>query len=182
VLQWNLHHGGYGTDGIYDTNRVATWIAKFNPDVVLLNEIEKFTSWGNQDQSEVYRTLLQQKTGRTWYYVDAQEFGQWSSNGKRNVILSTVPFDAATRYEIIHNADRSAAVGIITWNARRLTLISTHLDPYDATLRLAQAKDVAGFLAAEPENKIMTGDMNAWPDQASIQYLNRTSMTRGPSR
>ena len=26
VLQWNTHHGGYGTDGRYDTNRLATWI------------------------------------------------------------------------------------------------------------------------------------------------------------
>jgi endonuclease/exonuclease/phosphatase family metal-dependent hydrolase len=172
ILQWNLHHGGYGTDGVYDTNRVATWMAKMNPDVIMVNEVEKFTSWGNQDQSEVYKALLQQKTGKTWYYTDAQEFGQWTSNGKRNVIFSTVPFETMTRYEVIHNADRSAAVGIITWNGRRITLVSTHLDPYDATLRLTQAHDVTGFLVAEPENKIMTGDMNAWPDQASIQYLN----------
>ena len=28
VLQWNTHHGGYGTDGKYDTNRLATWIVR----------------------------------------------------------------------------------------------------------------------------------------------------------
>jgi len=27
VLQWNTHHGGYGTDNVYDTNRMASWIA-----------------------------------------------------------------------------------------------------------------------------------------------------------
>ena len=67
VLQYNTHHGGYGTDGRYDTNRLATWIAKMTPDVVMLNEIEKYTGWGNQNQPEVYKSLLQSKTGKTWY-------------------------------------------------------------------------------------------------------------------
>ena len=89
VLQYNTHHGGYGTDGRYDTNRLADWIVKMKPDVVLLNEIEKYTGWGNQNQPEVYKSLLQSKTGKTWYYIFAQEFGDWSSNGKGNLILST---------------------------------------------------------------------------------------------
>jgi endonuclease/exonuclease/phosphatase family metal-dependent hydrolase len=54
----------------------------------------------------------------------------------------------------------------------RITLISSHLDPYDATLRLAQAQGVTSWAAPEPENKIFTGDMNAWPDQTSIKQLN----------
>ena len=28
VLQWNIHHGGYGTDGVYSTERVAAWVAR----------------------------------------------------------------------------------------------------------------------------------------------------------
>jgi len=171
VLQWNLHHGGYGTDGVYDPNRVATWMAKFNPDVILVNEIEKYTSWGNQDQPAVYKNLLQQKTGKTWYYIFAQEFGQWSSNGKGNAIFSTVPFSFSDRYELVHNYDRSIAEGSITWNGRSITLISTHLDPYDQSLRLTQATEVTTWASKEPENRIITGDMNAWPDQTSIaQY------------
>jgi endonuclease/exonuclease/phosphatase family metal-dependent hydrolase len=173
VLQWNIHHGGYGTDGVYDPNRVATWMASFNPDVILVNEIEKYTSWGNQDQPEVYKNLLQQKTGKTWYYIFAQEFGQWSSNGKGNAIFSTVPFNYTDRYELVHNYDRSIAEGSITWNGRTITLISTHLDPYDQSLRLTQASEVTSWASKEPENRIITGDMNAWPDQSSIaQYDN----------
>ena len=168
VLQWNIHHGGYGTDGVYDPNRVATWMAKFSPDVILVNEIEKYTSWGNQDQPEVYKNLLQQKTGKTWYYIFAQEFGQWSSNGKGNAIFSTVPFNFTDRYELVHNYDRSIAEGSITWNGRTITLISTHLDPYDQSLRLTQATEVTTWASKEPENRIITGDMNAWPDQSSI--------------
>jgi endonuclease/exonuclease/phosphatase family metal-dependent hydrolase len=172
VLQWNLHHGGFGTDGVYDTNRVADWMVKMQPDVIMLNEIEKYTGWGNENQPEVYKNLMQQKTGKTWYYMFAQEFGDWSANGKGNMIMSTYPFSYTDRYELVNNYDRSVGLATITVNNRPITLMVTHLDPYDATLRLTQAKEVKTWAAPQPENRILTGDMNAWPDQSSIQYLN----------
>jgi endonuclease/exonuclease/phosphatase family metal-dependent hydrolase len=172
VLQWNTHHGGYGTDGVYNPNRLATWAASFKPDVVMFNEIEKNDSWGNADDPEVYKALLEQKTGKTWYYVFAQEFGQWDSAGKGNLILSSIPFNWTTRYEVPNNDDRSVVAASITVNGRSITLIGTHLDPYDATLRLTQATEVVNWAAPEPENRILTGDMNAWPDQTSIAEYN----------
>jgi endonuclease/exonuclease/phosphatase family metal-dependent hydrolase len=174
ILQWNIHHGGFGTDNVYDPNRVATWAVKMNPQVIMFNEVEKYTSWGNQDQPEVYKNLLQQKTGKTWYYIFAQEFGAWSSNGKGNLILSTYPIKFSDRYELVHNSDRSIAEAEITVNGRNISLILTHLDPYDQALRLLQATEVATWAAVQPENRILTGDMNAWPDQTSIAKLNLT--------
>lgn len=171
VLQWNTHHGGYGTDGKYNTERVATWVAKMTPDVVMFNEIEKYTGWGNQDQPEVYRALLESKTGKKWVYLFAQEFGNWTQNGKGNLILSSVPFVRTDRYEIPHNGDRTVAEVEIVWNGRPVTLLLTHLDPDSATLRLTQAKDVTSWSAKKPESRILTGDMNAWPDQSSITHF-----------
>lgn len=173
VLEWNTHHGGYGTDGIYSPDRIATWAAKWNPDVIMFNEIERNNSWGNQDQPEVYKSLMQQKTGKTWYYVFAQEFGQWDAKGKGNLILSRYPINVADRYELMRNADRSIAMAVITVNSRDITLINTHLDPYDQSLRLLQATEVTAWSAAQPENRIIAGDMNAWPDQTSIAQFNR---------
>lgn len=172
MLQWNTHHGGYGTDGVYNPERLATWAASFSPDVITFNEIEKYTGWGNQDQPEVYKTLLQQKTGKTWYYHFAQEYGQWTANGKGNLVLSTVPFDDTSRYELVSNCDRSIAEVTITWNGRRIALVLTHLDPDSADLRLTQAQEVTQWAASTTTNRILTGDMNAWPDQASIAYFN----------
>jgi endonuclease/exonuclease/phosphatase family metal-dependent hydrolase len=172
VLQWNTHHGGYGTDGVYDTDRVANWIVAMKPDVVMLNEIEKYTSWGNEDQPAVYKALLQQKTGKTWYSTFSQEFGQWSSNGKGSLILSTYPISYKTNYELVNNYDRSIGLATITVNNRPITLMITHLDPYDASLRLIQAQEVTSWAAPQPENRIITGDMNAWPDQTSIAHFN----------
>ncbi|PYR78054.1 MAG: hypothetical protein DMF86_07150 [Acidobacteria bacterium] len=173
VLQWNTHHGGYGTDGIYSPDRLATWAASFQPDVISFNEIEKNDYWGNQDQPEVYKALLEQKTGKTWYYVFAQEFGQWTSNGKGNLILSTIPFDTTDLFEYPSNYDRSVSMTQITYNGRNITLMSTHLDPYDATLRYTQATQVTSWAVGKAENRILIGDLNAWPDQTSIAYFNQ---------
>jgi len=174
VVEWNTHHGGYGTDNVYSPDRLATWVANMNPDVVLLNEIEKNNSWGNQDQPEVYKALLQQKTGRTWYYVFAQEFGDWNARGKGNLILSRYPINVSDRYELVRNADRSIAMAAITVNRRDITFILTHLDPYDQALRLIQATEVTSWAAAQPQNRIIAGDMNAWPDQSSISHFTAT--------
>ena len=174
VLEWNIHHG-VGTDGVYDINRLATWMATMNPDVILLNEVEKYTSWGNEDQPARFKSMLQSKTGRTWYAHFSQEFGSWSSNGKGHLILSVYPFDSTSRTTITQSSGLKWAGAIgqatITVNGRRINLLLTHLDPYDQTMRLTQARDVLAWASSFAENKILSGDMNAWPDQSSILEL-----------
>ena len=174
VLQWNTHHGGYGTDGVYSPDRIATWAASMKPDVVMFNEIERNDYWGHQDQPEVYKNLLQQKTGQAWYYVFAQEFGDWGSSGKGNLILSRYPITTSARYELTRTYDRSIAMAAISVNGHPVTLVSTHLDPYDPSLRLSQATEVTNWASVQPESRILAGDMNAWPDQSSIGQITKT--------
>lgn len=170
LLHWNLHHG-VGTDGRYDINRIASWMAKMAPDVITLNEVEKNTSWGREDQPARYEILMEQLTGREWHGLFIQEFGNWNGNGKGHLILSTYPF-ASTAREAISYARAIGAVGI-TVNGRMLTVMVTHLDPESRTRRLAQVEDVRTWARTLAENRILTGDMNAWPDQASVAELNR---------
>ena len=58
-------------------------------------------------------------------------------------------------------------------NGRPITFILTHLDHESYSLRLKQAIEVTTWAASEPENKILAGDMNAWPDQSSVAQFNR---------
>jgi endonuclease/exonuclease/phosphatase family metal-dependent hydrolase len=169
VLQWNLHHG-VGTDGKYDIGRIASWMAKMKPDVIMLNEVEKNTYWGHEDQPARYEALMQQLTGRQWYALFSQEFGDWSANGKGHLILSTYPLGWTAREAISY--DRVIGAAGITVNGRSLSLIVTHLDPESQSRRLTQAKEVTAWSASLAENRILTGDMNAWPDQTSIAQLN----------
>jgi endonuclease/exonuclease/phosphatase family metal-dependent hydrolase len=174
VLAWNIHHG-VGTDGVYDINRLATWMATMNPHVILLNEVEKYTSWGNEEQPSRFKNLLQQKTGRTWYAHFIQEYGQWTSKGKGHLILSLYPFDDTSGATITQSSGLNGAGAIghaaITVNGRLINLFVTHLDPYDKAMRLTQARDVISWMSGFAENRILTGDMNAWPDQTSILEL-----------
>ena len=63
MLDWNTHHG-VGTDGVYNLQRFVTWIARSGAHVVSLNEVEKFTGWGNEDQPARYAALLKAATGQ----------------------------------------------------------------------------------------------------------------------
>ena len=54
-----------------------------------------------------------------------------------------------------------------------MNLIVTHLDPYDRAMRLTQAHNVINWASGYAENRILTGDMNAWPDQTSILEYNK---------
>ena len=110
------------------------------PDIIMLNEVEKFTGWGNEDQPARYKALMETKTGRTWYTLFAQEFGAWSANGKGHLILSTYPLEATDALDM--SWDRAAAQGRITVNGRTISLVLTHLDPDSATRRLSQAQQV----------------------------------------
>jgi endonuclease/exonuclease/phosphatase family metal-dependent hydrolase len=171
ILQWNLHHG-VGSDGIYNIDRIATAMAAMTPDIVMLNEVEKYTGWGNENQPERYRSLLAAKTGRVWYAAFTQEYGNWTGNGKGSLILSTFPLDTTDRTLIVYGRVIGAAT--VTVNGRILTLMETHLDPDSQPYRLAQAKEVITWALARPENRIISGDFNAWPDQSSIAEMRKT--------
>ena len=171
VLQWNLHHG-VGTDGKYDIDRIATWMAKMKPDVIMLNEVEKYTGWGNEDQPARYKAMMESKTGRKWYVVFAQEFGLWTSNGKGHVILSTYPLQSTNFFDMAW--DRVGAQARIIVNGRTISLLVTHLDPDSTSRRLTQAQQMISWGTTSPENRILTGDMNAWPDQTSIAEYYKT--------
>lgn len=177
VLEWNLHHG-VGTDGRYDLERIADWMVRMQPDIIMLNEVEKYTGWGNEDQPERYRAMLQAKTGRAWYMHFSQEYGQWTSAGKGHVILSVYPFDAVghttTTYSDGLKGAGAVSQATITVNGRTINLFVAHLDPYDQAMRLTQAREVIRYAEGFAEDRILAGDMNAWPDQTSIAELGKT--------
>ena len=104
--------------------------------------------------------------------VFAQEFGAWTSNGKGHVILSTYPLESTMFFDM--SWDRVAAAARITVNGRAISLVVTHLDPESQTRRLTQAQQVISWATGIAENRILTGDMNAWPDQSSIAEYNKT--------
>jgi endonuclease/exonuclease/phosphatase family metal-dependent hydrolase len=70
-------------------------------------------------------------------------------------------------------AGAAGQVAIVV-NGRTINVVTSHLDPYDQAMRLVQARDVIRWAGSFAENRIVTGDLNAWPDQSSILEFNLT--------
>jgi len=165
ALQYNTHHGGWGTDGVYDPNRIVDWIMKANPDVISLNEIEVGDSWSKgQDQSVLYKNLLEQRTGITWYKVYVN--GRGYTTGIGNVVLSKYPFIATASHLL--TAGRAAVDATIAVNGRTINVTSTHLDNLYESNRITETNEVLAWETTFAENRIVCGDWNAWPTTTEI--------------
>jgi endonuclease/exonuclease/phosphatase family metal-dependent hydrolase len=167
VLQWNTHHGGYGTDGVYDPNRLANWIVKMNPDIISLNEIEYYTGWGNEDQPARFAALLQQKTGQTWYYKFATASG--AATGDGNLVLSKYPFDV--KDSMLLSYTRVVVQVQVHVNGRTVSFFSTHLDDASTTAREAEISQLQSWASGITEQRIIAGDFNAWPGTPEINMM-----------
>ena len=156
VLHWNIHHG-VGTDGDYDIDRLATWIAETGAHVVSLNEVERYTGWGNEDQPARFASLLQLKTGQTWHYNFAQRDG--NEKGQGNLLLTTFAIESDDDYELSHS--RSVARIAIIVNGIRVNLWSTHLDAESDARRSTQIRELTAWADNYAEQRIVLGDFNA---------------------
>ena len=171
VLQYNTHHGGWGTDGVYSPDRIVDWIMKANPDLISLNEIEVGDSWSKGlDQSVVYKNLLEQRTGITWYKIYVNGHGQTTGIG--NVVLSKYPF-IATGSRLL-TAGRAAVDVTVSVNGRNINFTSTHMDNQYESNRLTETAELLSWETTFAEERIVCGDWNAWPGTTEIANMKST--------
>lgn len=172
VLEYNVHHGGWGTDGTYDPDRIIDVIVKINPDIISLCEMEKNDSWvGSVDGVALYKSKLESRTGVKWYSLDIQDYGDWTSNGIRNAILSKYPFLSTYRHEFSVGKDRTVGGVTISVNGRNINFMSNHFDPDSASNRLQQAKELVSYASGFAEDRIMLGDFNDQPGDSPITTI-----------
>jgi endonuclease/exonuclease/phosphatase family metal-dependent hydrolase len=168
VLQYNVHHGGIGTDGRYEPSRIINWIAKINPDVVSLTEMESFDSYDSGDGVAQYVAALEAKTGVTWHSLSIQDYGDWSAGGIRNAILSKHPLSATYRHEFSTGRDRTVGGVTVAVNGRNINIMSTHLDPYSESNRIVQVRELVTYASGFAEDRIVLGDFNGLPSSSEI--------------
>ena len=166
ALDWNIHHG-VGTDGDYDIERIARWIAETGANVVSLNEVERYTGWGNEDQPVRFVSLLESMTGRPWHYNFAQRTG--NATGQGNLLLTTFEIESEDDYELSYS--RSVARIAIIVNGIRVNLYSTHLDAESSTRRSTQIQELAAWANTYPEQRVILGDFNAQAGTSEIARM-----------
>jgi endonuclease/exonuclease/phosphatase family metal-dependent hydrolase len=158
VLTWNVQFGK-GTDGITNYDRIATWLARMNPDLIALCEMPP-------DQIPTLVTLLTQKTGRPWF---SHFVPKATGIAEGNLILSKFNFSSVSSRFLSYT--RSVAQVTVNVGGRNVNFFATHLDHTSSSLRLAQAHELVNWTASFAPPRIVCGDMNAGNDTPEILHL-----------
>lgn len=158
VVSWNIQFG-QGTDGVTNYDRIATWLARVNPDLIALCEIPP-------DKVSTVTTLLSQKTGRTWrsHFVP-----KYPGSSEGNLILSTYSLASTGSHYLSYS--RSIAQATINVGGTNVNFFATHLDHTSSSLRLTQATELINWTGAFGTPRIVAGDLNAGNDTPEILRL-----------
>src|SRR5262245_635590 len=123
VMQWNIHKTKDSTGACNPNFTVDTILAQ-NPQVVSMNEINFFSGVcaPTSDMGLQLQSLIQQKSGQTWYYQSV------NAGGVGNVLLSRYQ-PVASGSTLLSN-NRGVAQMTINVNGRNVNVFSTHVE-YD---------------------------------------------------
>lgn len=158
VLSWNIQFG-QGTDGITNFDRIATWLARMNPDLIALCEIPPA-------DVPTLVTLLNQKTGRTW---NSHFVPKAPGIAEGNLILSKFPFSSVGSRYLSYT--RSIAQATVNVGGRNINFFATHLDHTSSALRATQAAELISWTSGFASPRIVAGDLNAANDTPEILAL-----------
>lgn len=165
VLCWNLRHGA-GLDGKIDLERIAAVIRTQNPDVVLLQEVDrKCGRSGGVDQAAELGRLLEMESafGKAVDHDDG-EYGQ--------AILSRTPLmDVEVHRLPSHGEPRIALSAVVESSLGKLTVATLHLDHQDEARRFAQAQVAAAALVKSTYPVVLAGDFNATSDSRTLSVF-----------
>ena len=153
VLTWNVHHGGIGTDGVYDPARVARTILKMQPDIISLNEID------DTSQASAIVSEMKSQSGRAWssYYDD-----------RGNLVITRLSVTGKSTCLVNSGAGRKAAHMSTLVNGRALNFWSAHLDVNSSSARTSETQALHGCEENWAEARIVAGDFNM--QEGSTEY------------
>lgn len=168
VLTFNIHHGATKDEHL-QLGRIGTEIKTWDPDIVLLQEVDQGRSrTGGIQQAEA----LARATDLTWVYGGNQR--SRGSGPIGNAILSRFPVVEwhNTLLPIASGREQRGLLhAVINVDGTEISAYATHFDHASGVARLAQARTTIKVLAADPRPKILAGDLNTGPGGAPIRAL-----------
>jgi len=165
VMTYNTHHcNPPGKPGVIDVDAVANVVKAQNADIVALQEIDVNTARsGNINQAE----LLASKTGYKFYFfAKAMDFdsGQYGVLILSKYSLKDTATHALPKAEDPGGRGEPRVVALATVElpgGKSFRFGSTHLEAYNKTSRLLQAKDINSIASSTTLPFIIAGDFNA---------------------
>lgn len=159
VLTFNIHKGH--RDGQVGLERIAREIRSWSPDVVLLQEVDRFgPRTGDVDQA----AWLGQAVGM--HHVFGTNVVRGGQHDYGTAILSRYPVTAETN-RLLVNAAGMEQRGLlrVQMNIRgqEVAIYNTHLQHTSPAMRLQQITQIRQLVDADPLPKLLGGDLNAGP-------------------
>lgn len=169
VLAYNIKHG-QGMDLKIDLERIAKVIARENPDVVTLQEVDKNCKRsGSVDQAAELGKLLKMNH-RFGKFMDFQggEYGM--------AVLSRFPIEATTVHKLPEGAEPRCALEVVVKSPNwpgRFSLVGIHNDWTSEELRVKQVSSLIDFLKKQKHPVVLAGDFNAVPNSDSLKLIGK---------
>jgi len=166
ILVYNTHHGE-GMDGVLDLARIGELMEAANPDLVALQEIDRFverTEW--IDQASEYGSL----TGLEPLFGPFMEY-QGGHYGM--ALLSRFPILESTNHRLPPGAEPRSALAArvrLPGSGRNVVFVGIHFYRTEEE-RLAQARALMEALDQEEGLVILAGDFNSQPGSPVMDLL-----------
>jgi endonuclease/exonuclease/phosphatase family metal-dependent hydrolase len=167
VLHWNLHHGN-DPNNKWAFTRQLDVISAAKPDIISLNEVEKFnSSYGNIDQAAEVAKHMKAKTGKTWYQYMVVASG--ASKGIGNAVISRFPLNNSNVCQL--SSSRNAVRGSMTVNGRTFNFWSTHLAVESAGDRAREVNALQSCMSGFAQQRVVAGDFNAGATTTEVKDM-----------
>jgi len=170
VMTYNIY--GARAGGIPDLKEIAEVIKKADPDLVALQEVDKFTD-RNKQNGDVAKELAA-LTGMDYFFAKAINVhgGEYG-----DAVLSKLPVKEKKGFNLevdptLGGERRSVARILVEKNDKEFYFISTHFDHLgDERNRIKQADDFTTLVKTFQKPVIVGSDFNALPNSNTMNIL-----------
>ena len=162
VMTWNIH-GGVGIDGRFDLGRIVGFIARHDPDVVALQEVDSRQSpSGVRSPFDYLRDAVGHGIAAKSVITADGEYGQ--------MIVSRWPFGDTEIHDITHRdrEPRRAIETQLSTPVGTLRVIAAHFGLSFGERRV-QARRLVAIARRHESPTVMLGDFNEWFWPASLR-------------
>jgi endonuclease/exonuclease/phosphatase family metal-dependent hydrolase len=167
LLSYNIRHG-QGMDGKIDLERIAKVIARRQPDLVALQEVDKVCRRsGRRDlAAELGAALNMQHRFGTFMDFQGGQYGL--------AVLSRLPILASARHPLPEGAEPRCALEVQVRpnrHAPTISFVCIHNDWTNEAIRLTQVRALLAALSGRAHPVILAGDFNGERRDASLELL-----------
>ncbi len=167
AMTFNIHFGKTpaGEPGL---DRIAQEIRVWDPDVVVLNEVDR--DRGRSDGVDQAR-VLGRMTGLTAAYGPNRRYGGGTSG---NAVLSALPVVRSDNQRLPFvegTIPRGLLRVTVELDGRPVDVFATHFENTSPTARRQQAREVGRTVSRSPRPFVLGGDLNASPEGVALEVL-----------